>query len=263
MGEKDLRVTCLSPEPPDLGRGVFYNQILKRAVLTVPAEALEKYKNAEGWKDFGTIKTVELPPQSIPLAPQSIPLVPELPQSENAENECCEGGDEGTIHFWIGTFDSPEDAEDYIDNEQYAYIFYGHMLGEDNFDELPEPDERCPICGAYDVEGEDEALIGDYLKSCYFEDETDAESLISLVLSAGHADGMDGGAGKAASLWESPIGQRLKKIRGNTVITLTGWPEWEDHFKKALVKSVEEDYLPKAVYIGMITENDKEDSCAV
>jgi hypothetical protein len=233
----------LSAEPPDLGRGVFYNQILKRAVLTVPAEALEKYKNAEGWKDFGTIEAVELPPQSIPLA-----------QSENAENECCEGGDEGIIHFWIGTFDSPEDAEDYIDNEQYAYIFYGHILGEDNFDELPEPDERCPICGDYDVEGEDEAVIGDYLESHYFGEEVDAETLIRRVLPE---------PDRAAGLWRTPKEKELALIRGNTVFTLTGWPEWEDHFKKALVKSVEEDYLPKAVYIGMITENNKEDVCAV
>jgi hypothetical protein len=49
-------ITDLNPEPQDIsGKDVFLNVDLSKATLYVPAESVETYKAAEGWKAFGKI----------------------------------------------------------------------------------------------------------------------------------------------------------------------------------------------------------------
>ena len=46
---------CYAEQVPETGKDVFVESNYKKATLHVPAAAIETYKNAEQWKDFGTI----------------------------------------------------------------------------------------------------------------------------------------------------------------------------------------------------------------
>ena len=48
-------IICLNPEPPRLGDGVFNEIPMDKVVLQVPEASVEKYRNAEGWKQFKNI----------------------------------------------------------------------------------------------------------------------------------------------------------------------------------------------------------------
>lgn len=50
-------VESRNPEPPVLGEDVFYNSNVKNCTLKVPENSIEKYKNAEQWKDFGRFES--------------------------------------------------------------------------------------------------------------------------------------------------------------------------------------------------------------
>lgn len=52
-------VVCRAVSVPTLGRAVFNNIPIDEAVLYVPASALEEYKKADQWKNFGTILPME------------------------------------------------------------------------------------------------------------------------------------------------------------------------------------------------------------
>ena len=57
---KDLaNVYSLSLAPPDADQSLFEDSYIEHATLYVPNEALEQYKTADVWKDFGIIKTLE------------------------------------------------------------------------------------------------------------------------------------------------------------------------------------------------------------
>jgi hypothetical protein len=51
--------------------GLYYSTPICHATLYVPAEALEKYKTAEQWKEFGTILPIEPTPNAIDNVQQS------------------------------------------------------------------------------------------------------------------------------------------------------------------------------------------------
>ena len=52
-------VYCYAEEVPTMGFGVFGDTNLSDATLHVPASAIEAYRNADQWKDFGTIVAIE------------------------------------------------------------------------------------------------------------------------------------------------------------------------------------------------------------
>ena len=57
-------VTVYNPEPVNVGgtdkyNDAFYEVDAANCTLYVPAESVEKYKNAEGWKEFGTILPID------------------------------------------------------------------------------------------------------------------------------------------------------------------------------------------------------------
>ena len=58
-------VICEAVNVPELGLVVFYDLPLSEATLYVPAEALNDYKAAEQWKDFGTILPIEELPAAV------------------------------------------------------------------------------------------------------------------------------------------------------------------------------------------------------
>lgn len=62
-------ITCLAVEPPAIGwSGAFFMVPVETCELNVPAGSIEKYAEAEGWKDFKNIKStttgIELPVNS-------------------------------------------------------------------------------------------------------------------------------------------------------------------------------------------------------
>ena len=46
---------CYAEQVPETGKDVFIDSNYKNATLHVPANAVEAYRNAEQWKDFGNI----------------------------------------------------------------------------------------------------------------------------------------------------------------------------------------------------------------
>ena len=48
-------VYCYAEQVPEMGKDVFVDSNYKNATLHVPANAVEAYKSAEQWKDFGSI----------------------------------------------------------------------------------------------------------------------------------------------------------------------------------------------------------------
>lgn len=52
-------VTCYATDVPSVGKGIFDEVPVSDATLYVPASALEAYKAADVWKDFGTILPIE------------------------------------------------------------------------------------------------------------------------------------------------------------------------------------------------------------
>ena len=62
-------VICRAKEVAKLGSSVFYNVPRDEATLYVPASALEAYKAADQWKDFGTILPIDDDATGISEAP--------------------------------------------------------------------------------------------------------------------------------------------------------------------------------------------------
>ena len=54
-------VTCLAEEVPNTGSSCFLDVPQISATLYVPAIAVDAYKTADQWKDFGTILPIETP----------------------------------------------------------------------------------------------------------------------------------------------------------------------------------------------------------
>ena len=58
-------VICKAIEVPELGSSVFKKVPLSEATLYVPAEALNDYKAADQWKEFGTILPLDKAPSAV------------------------------------------------------------------------------------------------------------------------------------------------------------------------------------------------------
>ena len=54
-------VTNFARDPQQISSGVFYSVQLSNVRLSVPSLSVEKYNNADVWKDFGTIEGMVLP----------------------------------------------------------------------------------------------------------------------------------------------------------------------------------------------------------
>jgi len=58
-------VVCLAVTPPDLGMNAFYDTKEENAVLYVPDESVNAYKEASQWKEFGSILPLSQIPQGV------------------------------------------------------------------------------------------------------------------------------------------------------------------------------------------------------
>ena len=52
-------VICYAEEPPVYEEEAFNAQMIPSITLFVPADAVKRYREADGWKGFGSIKSIE------------------------------------------------------------------------------------------------------------------------------------------------------------------------------------------------------------
>ena len=160
-----------SEKPQLIDEYHFFNNDLSKAILRVPEQSIEAYKTAEGWKDFGVIEALDetqYPPYKIrtdiklktaPKKKKAPPLV---------------------LHIWLGNFESAEELEEYADNTEYEWEYYGHLLGEDNFDEPPEEyGLGCAFCYDNNIMYEEAADITEGLFYEFYEQEKPLQDIFA------------------------------------------------------------------------------------
>jgi len=202
-----------SVKPQIIDQYHFYNNDLSKAVLRVPEQSIEAYKAAEGWKDFGTIIALDeekYPPYKIradiklktaPRKKKAPPLV---------------------LQIWLGNFESAEELEEYADNTEYEWEYYGHLLGEDNFDEPPEEyGIGCAFCYDNEIMYEDAADITDGLFYQFYEQEQPLQDIFAALP-------VDPEEAMEACKEKYPM---LKKA--NAYIVVFGWHNKRKNFRKA------------------------------
>jgi hypothetical protein len=162
-----------SVKPQLINEYHFYNTDLSKALLRVPEQSIEAYKTAEGWKDFGSIVALDetlYPPYKIRT---DIKL--KMPQKKKKAPPC-------NLHIWLGNFKSTDELEEYADNKEYEWEYYGHILGEDNFDEPPEEyGLGCGFCYENEIMYEDAADITDGLFYQFYEQEKPLQDIFSAL----------------------------------------------------------------------------------
>ncbi|MDR0502060.1 MAG: leucine-rich repeat protein [Treponema sp.] len=187
----------------------FHNNDLKKAALFVPRESVEAYRKADGWGEFGSIKAIsdEQPEANEPETQMF--HIKEIPAS---------------AHVWICSFKSEEELEEYADNSEYEWEYYGHMLGEDNFDEPPEEyGLNCGFCCENGLIYEEAADIADDLVWNYLGEDMPLDDILRS-LSPFPVDFYDA---QEACKKKYP---QLKKA--NSYIVVFGWSEKQPVFEK-------------------------------
>ena len=58
-GETLKEVICFAEDPPVYEEEAFNSYAVPTITLYVPASAVQRYRAAEGWKGFGSIKSIE------------------------------------------------------------------------------------------------------------------------------------------------------------------------------------------------------------
>lgn len=54
-----MSIMSYNPEPPQLESNVFTSNTFINGVLYVPGQAIRAYKEADGWKNFWEIKSID------------------------------------------------------------------------------------------------------------------------------------------------------------------------------------------------------------
>jgi hypothetical protein len=86
------------------------------------------------------------------------------------------------IQIWLGNFDSSEELEEYADNTEYEWEYYGHLLGEDNFDEPPEEyGLGCAFCYENNITYEEAADITEGLFYEFYEQEQPLQDIFASL----------------------------------------------------------------------------------
>jgi len=216
-----------SENPQIINKYHFHNIDLENTVLYVPEESIAAYLGSDGWKEFGDIKA--LTKEMAQPKQQS-----QLKQREHAD------GDEPdynidiknpnffqtTAHVWICNFDSEEELEEYADNHEYEWDYYGHLLGEDNFDESPEEQGLgCSFCYDNNLMFEEAADVCDDLVWKYFNEEKPVNDILAFL----HPFPVNIDEALEACKKKYP---NIKKI--NSYIVVFGWSEKKDEFEKAV-----------------------------
>ena len=162
-----------SEKPQLIDEYHFFNNDLSKAVLRVPEQSIEAYKAAEGWKDFGSI--VALDEKKYP--PYKIRTDIKLKTANKKKK-----APPLVLHIWLGNFESAQELEEYADNTEYEWEYYGHLLGEDNFDEPPEEyGIGCAFCFDNEIMYEEAADITDGLFYQFYEKEQPLQDIFAAL----------------------------------------------------------------------------------
>ena len=209
---------CVKPQIID--KYHFYNNDLSKAVLNVPEQSIGAYQQAEGWKEFGSI--VALDENKYPAQSGEF-----FGKKKNADNKKSggENKNEGciplTLHIWLGNFKSKNELEEYADNSEYEWEYYGHFLDEDNFDEPPEEyGLNCGFCFDNGFQYEEAADIADTL---FWEFHKKKQTIMDLIAGfpVDHAEVLEACREKYPELQYA-----------NSSIVLFGYPNKQDDFEK-------------------------------
>ena len=163
-----------SVKPQIINKYHFYNNDLSKAVLRVPEQSLQEYRQAEGWKEFGSI--VALDEINYPN--------PDIQLNKNKKTTNIKKRKEVplTVHVWLGNFKSKKDLDEYADNSEYEWEYYGHLLGEDNFDEPPEEyGLGCAFCSDNGFMYEEAADITDSLFWKFYKKNQSLHDILSTL----------------------------------------------------------------------------------
>jgi len=160
--------------PQIINKYHFHNNDLKKAVLYVPQESVEVYRNADGWKEFGRIAPIPAVTDSqLPTPDFTIP---------NPDTQLSTYIFQDTAHLWLCNFASDDEIDEYANNTEYEWEYYGHLLGEDNFDEPPdEAGLCCAFCFEYGIMYEEAADISDDIIWKRFENEMPVEKILNYL----------------------------------------------------------------------------------
>ena len=203
-----------SVEPQTINARHFHNNNLAKATLRVPAESVGAYTEAEGWKEFGSIVAMEEAARLAgagDAANHTMDWPPYVPAS---------------VHIWLGSFDSKEDLDEYADNSEYEWEYYGHLLGEDNFDEPPEEyGIGCGFCWDNGLQYLDAADITDDLVWDFYEQEMPLSDILSEFL--------DGLPVDIEEILEACKKKYPELKKANSAIAVFGWKSKTKDFKKA------------------------------
>ena len=163
-----------SVTPQIINKYHFHNNDLKEAVLYVPQESVEAYRNADGWKEFGKITSILPAPDTRHPPPDSPLPTPKSPLSTYIFQD--------TAHVWLCNFASGDELDEYANNTEYEWEYYGHKLGEDNFDESPdEAGLCCAFCYEHGILYEDAADISDDIIWKYFDKKMSANDILNFL----------------------------------------------------------------------------------
>ena len=161
--------------PQIINKYHFHNSNLKKTALRVPAQSVDLYKIADGWKDFGDITSLDEQDENI--ADNSGQLA-----DNTLISQLLTVNPQQTAHVWIGAFDSENELEEYADNTEYEWEYYGHLLNEDNFDEMPEEAGiGCDFCRENNLFNEEAADISDDMTWRYFDEELPLQNILSYL----------------------------------------------------------------------------------
>jgi len=205
-----------SETPQCINKYHFLNNNLENAVLYVPEESIVAYLGAEGWKDFGEIKSLTKEQSA-----DSDGNEPDYDAEINNPNFF-----QTTAHVWIGVFSGENDLEEYADNSEYERDYYGHLLGEDNFDESPEEQGLgCAFCYENNLMFEEAADITGDLVWKYFDKEKNVKDILAFL----HPFPVN--LDEALEVCKNKFPQ-LEKI--NSYIVVFGWSGKNEDFEKAV-----------------------------
>jgi len=150
----------------------FHNNDLGKAALFVPPESVEDYKKAEGWKEFGSIMAI-----NDNGAEDKQTALKKTDTAAFHRNEI-----PSSTHVWICNFGSEEELEEYADNSEYEWEYYGHMLGEDNFDEPPEEyGLNCGFCCEHEMMYEEAADIAADIAWNFLDEDMPPEKILAFL----------------------------------------------------------------------------------
>gem|GEM_PF-2315715 len=203
-------------KPQIIGKNHFLNNDLSKTVLRVPEQSIDAYKQAEGWKDFGTIIALDEVQYPKYVTPPHMERFAKIKKPKKKKLEPL------TVHIWLGSFETENELEEYADNSEYEWEYYGHLLGEDNFDEPPEEyGIGCAFCSEVGIQYEEAADITDNLVWEFYGQEQPIQEIFTFL------------PVDPSEVFEACKEKYPGLKKANSCIAVFGWHSKKKNFKKA------------------------------